>query len=73
MMSAGFAGFLYSWWESEPALPQPGLTVDRHPIRRTVAARPPTTGMANANTALLDSLVALRSDGSLVVSRGVPD
>ena len=29
--------------------------------------------MANANMVLLDSLVALRSDGSLVVGRGVPD
>ena len=29
--------------------------------------------MANANMVLLDSLAAQRSDGSLVVGRGVPD
>jgi hypothetical protein len=29
--------------------------------------------MANAKMVLLDSLAALRSDGSLVVGRGVPD
>ncbi len=30
-------------------------------------------GMANANLVLLDSLVAQRADGSLIVGRGVPD
>jgi hypothetical protein len=62
----------YAWWESmsppDPASPWVG----NHPGRGQ-GASPHPWGMANANKVLLDSLAAQRSDGYLVVGRGVPD
>src|SRR5450755_231421 len=61
----------YSWWESQQ-LPNPGSPwIGTHPEAGN-GSSPHAWGMANANLVLLDSLVAERSDGSLIVGRGVP-
>jgi hypothetical protein len=62
----------YSWWESSSA-PEPGSPwVGRHPGGGQ-GSSPHGWGIANANKVLLDSLAAQRSDGALIVGRGVPD
>ncbi len=62
----------YSWWESQQ-FPNPGSPwAGTHPENGN-GSSPHAWGMANANMVLLDSLAAQRSDGSLVVGRGVPD
>ena len=48
------------------------LTVGRPPPRRGQGSSPHAWGMAGANKVLLDSLVAQRTSGVLVVGRGVP-
>jgi len=60
-----------SWWESATA---PGASpwIGTHPAGGQ-GASPHAWGIANANKVLLDSLVAQRADGSLLVGRGVPD
>lgn len=61
----------YSWWESS-GFPNPGSPWQGvHPDTGNGSA-PHAWGIANANKVLLDSLVAERSDGSLIVGRGVP-
>jgi len=60
----------FSWWESSSA-PAATPWVGRHPATGQGSA-PHAWGMAGANKVLLDSLVAQRSDGALVVGRGVP-
>ena len=70
MISSGQSG-PYSWWESQQ-FPNPGSPwAGVHPESGN-GSSPHAWGMANANLVLLDSLVAQRSDGSLVVGRGVP-
>jgi hypothetical protein len=62
----------YSWWESQQ-FPNPGSPwTGTHPEAGN-GSSPHAWGMANANMVLLDSLVAERADGSLVIGRGVPD
>ncbi|HEY7012228.1 MAG TPA: hypothetical protein VH480_05715 [Streptosporangiaceae bacterium] len=62
----------YSWWESQQ-FPNPGSPwAGTHPENGN-GSSPHAWGIANANMVLLDSLVAQRADGSLVVGRGVPD
>jgi hypothetical protein len=62
----------YSWWESQQ-LPNPGSPwTGTHP-ENGQGSSPHAWGMANANMVLLDSLVAQRANGSLIVGRGVPD
>jgi len=62
----------YSWWESSSA-PEPGSPwVGSHPGGGQ-GSSPHGWGIANANKVLLDSLAAQRSDGALIVGRGVPD
>jgi hypothetical protein len=62
----------YSWWESLQ-FPNPGSPwLGTHPEAGN-GSSPHAWGIANANLVLLDSLVAQRSDGSLVIGRGVPD
>ncbi|HEY0932667.1 MAG TPA: hypothetical protein VGD91_02900 [Trebonia sp.] len=62
----------YSWWESLQ-FPNPGSPwTGTHPEAGN-GSSPHAWGIANANLTLLDSLAAQRSDGSLVVGRGVPD
>jgi hypothetical protein len=61
----------YSWWESQQT-PNPGSPwTGTHPEAGN-GSSPHAWGMANANLVLLDSLVAERSNGSLIVGRGVP-
>jgi hypothetical protein len=62
----------YSWWESS-STPNPGSPwVGVHPSSGNGAA-PHAWGMANANKVLLDSLIAERSNGSVIIGRGVPN
>ena len=62
----------YSWWESQQ-FPNPGSPwTGTHPEAGN-GSSPHAWGIANANMVLLDSLAAQRSDGSLVVGRGVPN
>jgi hypothetical protein len=62
----------YSWWESQQ-FPNPGSPwAGTHPESGN-GSSPHAWGIANANMVLLDSLVAQRADGSLIVGRGVPD
>ena len=62
----------YSWWESQQ-FPNPGSPwTGTHPEAGN-GSSPHAWGMANANMVLIDSLVAERADGSLIIGRGVPD
>jgi hypothetical protein len=70
MISNGQSG-PYSWWESQQ-FPNPGSPwTGTHPEAGN-GSSPHAWGMANANLVLLDSLVAQRSNGTLIVGRGVP-
>ena len=61
----------WSWWESSSA-PDPATPwVGRHPATGQ-GSSPHAWGLAGANKVLLDSLVAVRAGGALVVGRGVP-
>ena len=60
-----------SWWESSSAPDPSSPWVGRHPATGQ-GSSPHAWGIAGADKVLLDSLVAQRSDGSLVVGRGVP-
>ncbi len=70
MIANGQSGPL-SWWESSGAPDPHSPWVGRHPATGQ-GSSPHAWGIAGANKVLLDSLVAERSDGSLVVGRGVP-
>jgi hypothetical protein len=61
----------FSWWESSdfPNTGSPWTGV--HPASGNGSA-PHAWGIANANKVLLDSLAAQRSDGALIVGRGIP-
>jgi hypothetical protein len=61
----------YSWWESVAA-PAPSAWVGSHPSAGA-GASPHAWGSADANLVLLDSIVAERGDGSLIIGRGVPN
>jgi hypothetical protein len=61
----------YSWWESSTAPSTNTPWSGDHPGAGQ-GSSPHAWGMAQANEVLLDSLVAQRSDGALVVGRGVP-
>jgi len=61
----------YSWWESSSAPSTHTPWIGRHPASGQ-GASPHAWGMSTANKVLLDSLVAQRADGTLVVGRGVP-
>ncbi len=60
----------YSWWESVSP-PAPSPWVGTHPAGGQ-GSSPHAWGLAGADKVLLDSLVAQRTDGDLVVGRGVP-
>jgi hypothetical protein len=60
-----------SWWESDSA-PAPSPWIGSHPAGGQ-GSSPHAWGISEANKVLLDSLVAQKSDGSLIVGRGVPD
>ena len=61
----------YSWWESSSAPSTDNPWIGRHPATGQ-GASPHAWGMSQANGVLLASLVAQRTDGTLVVGRGVP-
>jgi hypothetical protein len=61
-----------AWWESQ-AQPNTGNPwIGTHPAAGNGSA-PHAWGIANANLVLLDSLVAERSNGQVVIGRGVPN
>jgi hypothetical protein len=60
-----------SWWESSSAPDAQSPWVGRHPSTGQ-GSSPHAWGIAGADKVLLDSLVAQKSDGSLVVGRGLP-
>jgi hypothetical protein len=62
----------YSWWESVQAPDPDSPWVGNHPTAGA-GSSPHAWGSADANLVLLDSLIAERGDGTLVVGRGVPD
>jgi hypothetical protein len=61
----------YSFWESSTAPSSMTPWTGKHPAAGQ-GASPHAWGMAGANKVLLDSLVAQRADGALVVGRGIP-
>ena len=61
----------YSWWESSSAPSTHTPWIGRHPASGQ-GSSPHAWGMSTANKVLLDSLVAQRTDGTLVVGRGIP-
>jgi hypothetical protein len=61
----------YSWWESSTAPSTSTPWIGRHPGAGQ-GSSPHAWGISQANKVLLDSLVAQRSDGDLIVGRGVP-
>ncbi|HTT85994.1 MAG TPA: hypothetical protein VMF60_01385, partial [Acidimicrobiales bacterium] len=60
-----------SWWESAGSPSTSSPWAGSHPSTGQ-GSSPHAWGMAEANKVLLDSLVAERSDGALIVGRGVP-
>jgi hypothetical protein len=61
----------YSWWESASAPSANTPWIGRHPAAGQ-GSSPHAWGISQANKVLLDSLLAQRSDGSLIVGRGIP-
>ncbi len=61
----------YSWWESSSAPSATTPWAGKHPAAGQ-GSSPHAWAMSEANKVLLDSLVAERSDGTLIVGRGVP-
>jgi len=61
----------YSWWESSSA-PTGSAWIGSHPATGQ-GSSPHAWGIANANKVLLDSIVAQKADGELIVGRGIPD
>lgn len=62
----------YSYWESSTAPSTTTPWIGQHPAAGQ-GASPHAWGIAGANKVLLDSLVAQRFDGALVVGRGIPN
>ncbi|MBV9446661.1 MAG: hypothetical protein JO345_12300 [Streptosporangiaceae bacterium] len=64
----------YSWWEgsTSPSTTTPTPWIGNHPASGG-GASPHSWGIAMGDLGLLDSLVSQRTDGSLIVGRGVPD
>jgi hypothetical protein len=62
----------YCWWESVQAPDPTSAWIGSHPTAGA-GASPHGWGAADANLVLLDSLIAERGDGSLIIGRGVPN
>ena len=62
----------YSWWESVQAPDPASPWIGSHPAAGA-GASPHGWGAADANLVLLDSLIAERGDGSLIIGREVPN
>ncbi len=61
----------WSWWESSSAPGRHTPWVGSHPATGQ-GASPHAWGIAGSDKVLLDSIVAQRTDGSVLVGRGVP-
>ena len=61
----------YSWWEGIPTAGPTNWTPGGHATAGT-GSSPHMWGQANASRVLLNSLIAERADGRVVVGRGVP-
>jgi hypothetical protein len=61
----------YSWWESSSAPSTHTSWIGRHPATGQ-GSSPHAWGIATANRVLLDSIVTQRTDGVLLVGRGIP-
>lgn len=64
----------YSWWEgcAPPSTTTPSPWIGNHPAS-CGGSSPHSWGIAMGDLGLLDSLVSQRTNGSLIVGRGVPD
>jgi len=62
----------YAWWEGSTAPSTTTPWIGSHPASGG-GSSPHSWGEALANLMLLDSVVAQRADGSLVIGRGVPN
>ena len=62
----------YAWWEGSTAPSTTTPWIGSHPASGG-GSSPHSWGIALANLMLLDSVVAQRADGSLVIGRGVPN
>lgn len=61
----------YSWWEGIPTAGATNWTPGGHATSGT-GSSPHMWGQANASKVLLNSLIAERADGRVIVGRGVP-
>ncbi|TQK50751.1 hypothetical protein FBY35_1100 [Streptomyces sp. SLBN-118] len=61
----------FSWWEGIPTAGYTSWTPGRHATAGT-GSSPHMWGQANASHVLLDSLIAEKSDGTIIVGDGVP-
>lgn len=61
----------WSWWESSSAPDAHSPWAGSHPASGQ-GSSPHAWGIAGSDKVLLDSIVALRADGSVVVGRGIP-
>ena len=62
----------YAWWEGSTAPSTTTPWIGNHPAS-SGGASPHSWGIAMGDLGLLDSLVSQRTDGALIVGRGVPD
>jgi hypothetical protein len=62
----------FSWWENIPSVGQTVWSPNTHATSGG-GASPHMWGQANASKVLLDSFIAEKIDGSLIIGRGVPD
>ena len=62
----------YSWWEGSTPPSTTTPWIGNHPASGG-GASPHSWGIAMGDLGLLDSLVSQRTDGSLIVGRGIPD
>jgi hypothetical protein len=61
----------FSWWEGIPSVGTTNWSPGTHATSGT-GSSPHMWGQANASKVLLDSLIAGKTDGSVIVGRGVP-
>lgn len=62
----------YSWWENSISVGTSHWTPGRHTLLGAGSC-PHMWGQANATKVLIDSLIAEKVDGTLLIGRGIPD
>lgn len=62
----------FSWWEGIPSVGSTAWSPNTHATSGT-GSSPHMWGQANASKVLLDSLIAEKIDGSLIIGRGIPN